>query len=339
MTSPAASSLLTWANGQYWCMEKCALETMTATLVGLAHGQPVAPRAALAQEPQRQMKRGASAVAVIPVTGFITYKPSVFSEFFGGTALVNVMAAVNAAATDPGVKGIFMPFDSPGGTVSGLIETAEVIRAARRRKPVIAAIDPLAASAAFWLATQAQEIVITPSGHTGSLGVFALHLSFAEALKKAGVKPTFIASTPEKVELSEVLQLSDNAKAAAQREVDLVFAAFLADVARGRSKDVIQVRRNFGQGRLVNAQDAVRAGMVDQIGTLNEVLSGTVPLLHRGQRGATAPAGKAVSPAASGSGVVDSSPLPRPALSKPSSNEPKAAVNPRWRRIAILRHG
>ena len=272
-------------------MEAGALETMTSTLVALARGQPGVPRAALAQEPQRRRgTRSETAVAVIPVTGFISYKRSLFSEFFGGTALVDIMAAVNAAAADPGVSSILMPFDSPGGTVTGLIETAAVIRAARRRKPIVAAIDPLAASAAFWLATQAREIVITPSGYTGSLGVFALHLSFAEALKKAGVKPTFISSTPEKVEQSEVLPLSDEAKAAAQREVDLVFAAFLADVARGRGKEVAQVRRNFGRGRLVNAQDAVRNGLVDRIGTSEQAMAGVLgPDLQR----ATTPAGGA----------------------------------------------
>ena len=354
-------------------MEAGALEALTATLVGLARGQPAPPRAALAQEPgRRQTKRSTSAVAVIPVTGIITYKRSVFSEFFGGTALVNVIAEINTAVDTPGVGAILMPFDSPGGTASGLIETAAVIRAARRVKPVVAVVDPLAASAAFWLATQATEIVITPSGHTGSLGVFAVHLSFAEALKKAGVKPTFISSTPEKVEQSEALPLSDEAKAAAQREVDLVYAAFLSDVALGRGKEVVQVRRNFGRGRLVNAKDAVSAGLVDRIGTLDQALSATLLLLQRGSRGATAPAGGT----ALHSSLPPSRPLsdydhflamqrnlrelkstparrrmlvhvakalstftpPRPS-SKPSSNESKVAVNPRWRRLAILEHG
>ena len=206
----------------------------------------------------------------------LTYKPGLFSLLLVGTALVDLIAAVNAAAADPRVSAILMPFDSPGGVASGLIEAAAAIRAARRRKPVVAAVDPLAASAAFWLATQASEITITPSGRTGSLGVFALHLSFAEQLRKAGVKPTFIASTPEKVEQSAVLQLSDEAKAAAQREVDLIYAAFLADVARGRGKPLAQVRRDFGGGRLVNARDAVRDGLVDRIGTIEQAMAGVL---------------------------------------------------------------
>ena len=284
------SSLLTWARGELWAMEPSALEAMTAQLVTLARGQPVAPRAALAQGPQRRRgTRSESAVAVIPVVGALSYRPGLFSSLFGGTALVDVIADVSAAAADPRVKAILMIFDSPGGGVSGVIETAAAIRAALRRKPVVAAIDPLAASGALWLAAQAEKIVITPSGFTGSLGVFALHLSFAEALKKAGVEPTFIASTPEKVELSPFFPLSDEAKAAAQREVDLIPNAFLRDVALGRGKEVAQVRRNFGRGRLVNARDAVRAGLVDRIGTIEQAMAGVLSLLQP----ATTPAGGA----------------------------------------------
>ncbi len=67
------SSLLTWARGELWAMEPSALEAMTAQLVTLARGQPVAPRAALAQGPQRRRgTRSESAVAVIPVVGVLS---------------------------------------------------------------------------------------------------------------------------------------------------------------------------------------------------------------------------------------------------------------------------
>ena len=274
------SALLTWARTETWAMEAGALETMASTLITGARGQPADQRAARAQVAQRRRAPGAeSAVAVIPVVGVITYKRGLFSLLFGGTAIVDLIAEVNAAAADPRVKGILIPVDSPGGGVSGLIEAATALRAAHRRKPVVAAVDPLAASAAFWLAAQASEIVITPSGRTGSLGVFALHLDFSEQLKQVGVKPTFIASTPEKVELSGAVKLSDPARAAAQREVDLIYAAFLADVARGRGQTVARVRRDFGRGRLLNAQDAVAVGLVDRIGTIEQATAGVLNLL------------------------------------------------------------
>ena len=124
------SSLLTWARGELWAMEPSALEAMTAQLVTLARGQPVAPRATLAQGPQRRRgTRSESAVAVIPVVGVLSYRPGLFSSLFGGTALVDVIADVSAAAADPRVKAILMIFDSPGGGVSGVIETAAAIRA------------------------------------------------------------------------------------------------------------------------------------------------------------------------------------------------------------------
>ena len=311
MNNPAdAVSLLSWASAETWAMEQRALEAMTAQLVALAQGQPMALQAAVTPRPRSVVPGAAEAsIAVIPVVGVLSYRPGPFSSLFGGTTMVDLIAEVNVAAAASRVKAILMLFDSPGGVASGQLEAAAAIRAARNKKPVIAMIDPLAASAAFWLSSQASRVIITPSGNTGSLGVFALHLSFAEALKQAGIKPTLISSTPEKTEFSPVLKLSDAARAAAQREVDLIFNDFLKDVALGRDLPVSKVRRDFGRGRLVNAKDAVRAGLVDRIGTLNEVLSGTPPLLRRGQRRATAPAG-------GGAALGASSAPPRPALSK-----------------------
>ena len=276
MTNPADNaSLLSWANGQYWCMEKCALEAMTAQLVTLAHGQPGPPLAVRPQGPRSIAPGAAEAgIAVIPVVGVLSYRPGPFSSFFGGTTMVELIAEVNAAAAASPVKAILLLFDSPGGVASGQLEAAAAIRAARDKKPVLAMIDPLAASAAFWLAAQASRVIITPSGHTGSLGVFALHLSFAEALKQAGIKPTLISSTPEKTEFSPVLKLSDAARAAAQREVDLIFNDFLKDVALGRGLSVSTVRRDFGRGRVVNAKDSIRDGLADQVEVLEAALVG-----------------------------------------------------------------
>ena len=363
MTIPADSnSLLAWAGGQTWAMEQRALEAMTAQLVTLAQGSQMSPRAAVALRPGSVTSGAAEAgIAVIPVTGVLSFKPGPFSSFFGGTTMTELIAEINAAVAAKNVKGILMLFDSPGGIAAGQLEASAAIRAARDRKPVIAMINPLAASAAFWLASQASRVIITPSGNTGSLGVFSMHLSFAEAFRKAGIEATVISSTPEKTEFSPVLKLSDDAKAAAQREVDLIFNDFLKDVALGRGMPVAMVKRDFGRGRVVNARDAVRGGLVDRIGTFEQALSATVLLLHRGERGATAPAG--------GAALRSSLTPPRPlsdydhflamqhdlremkstpgnrrllvhvAKALSSLTPPRSeSVNPRWRRLAILRN-
>ena len=74
-----------------------------------------------------------------------------------------------------------------------ITELAAQIRSAKNRKRIVAAIDPLGASAVYWLAAQASEIAITPSGMAGSVGIIAAHKSVARALEQAGIETTLVA--------------------------------------------------------------------------------------------------------------------------------------------------
>ena len=274
MTNPSdAAALLVEARTETWAMEPRALEAMTGALVALSRGQPSALEAARdSLAPRRQAPRSADAVAVLPVTGLITYQPGLFSMIFGGTTIKGLLLDLKDAMDAPSVRSVIMPISSPGGTATGLVEIATALRAARAKKRIVALIDPFAASAAYWIASQATEIVSIPSGETGSVGVFALHLDFSEELRLAGVKPTFIASTPEKVEGSNLEPLSADARAEMQRNVDRVYRAFLSDVALGRGTDVATVKEKFGRGRVIDARRAMAKGMIDRIGTFEEAL-------------------------------------------------------------------
>ncbi len=189
MVGPAdAASLLGWARSQVWAMEPRALEAMTGALVALSRGRsselempspefssrsPVSlSEAMIAVMPRRRSaRRSENAIAVLPVFGVITYR-----GLFGGTSTVDLLSDLRRVVDDPGVKSVIMPIDSPGGTVSGVPEVAAALRAARAKKRIVAVVDPFSASAAYWIASSASEIVSIPSGETGSIGVFALHL-------------------------------------------------------------------------------------------------------------------------------------------------------------------
>lgn len=275
MTGPAdAASLLGWARTETWAMEPRALEAMTASLVALSRGQSGEIEAARHGRPvSRSEERAEAAIAVLRVFGPIGYRPSLFSEIFGGTTIKELTRDLQAAMAEPRVKSIFMPIASGGGTVTGVPEFAAALRTARQSKPIIALVDARAGSAAYWIASSASEIIAVPSGEVGSIGVFALHLDFSEELKQAGIKPTFVTSTPEKTEGSGLEPLSADARADMQRNVDRVYRAFLADVALGRGINVETVKANFGRGRMFDAARARAAGMVDRVATFDEALA------------------------------------------------------------------
>ncbi len=223
--------------------------------------------------PARKNAQRAGAVAVIPVHGVITPKADLFTDMSGGTSIDRLRGAFHAALTDPDVGSIVLDVDSPGGQVDMVTEFAAEIRAARGTKPILAVANTLAASAAYWIAAQADEIFVTRSGKVGSIGVFAAHDDISALLEKEGVKTTLISAGKFKTEDNPFEPLSDDARAAIQARVDDAYRMFVADVAAGRGATDATVRDGYGQGRVLVATDALKQGMVDGVATLDEVVA------------------------------------------------------------------
>lgn len=221
----------------------------------------------------RVPSRSVGAVAVIPILGVITQRANVMMEISGGTSSQMAAKAVRAAVQDPAVKSILLEIDSPGGEVYGTAELADEIYAARRTKWVTAAANSIAASAAYWIGSQASEFIVTPSGEVGSIGVVSVHQDQSRALEAAGVTTTVIRAGAHKWEGNEFEPLSDVARAALQERVDSGYDMFVKAVSRGRSVPQATVRNGFGAGRLVTASDALRQGMVDRIETIDQAMA------------------------------------------------------------------
>jgi signal peptide peptidase SppA len=187
------------------------------------------------------------------------------SDWFADTDYFSLRASVRRALADPSVRTIDLFVDSPGGAVLGLPETADAIHAANRVKPVRAFVTGIAASAAYWLASQASTISLTPSGEVGSVGVLDLHADISKALESSGVKITAVTAGEHKTERAPFVPLSDDAKAHMQTSVNAWYGDFLSAVRRGRGPRVSSAG-NYGGGRMLSSREALAAGMVDFIG-------------------------------------------------------------------------
>lgn len=246
--------------------------------------EELATRLGAVQNPPTERTEGT--VAVLPIFGTIVPRADLFSEFSGGTSAEVLTRKFRALINDPNVGAIVLDVDSPGGAVSGVEEVASEIFKARGTKPMIAVANHLAASAAYWIATAAEELVVTPSGEVGSIGVFAGHQDISAALEAEGVKISLINAGKFKVEGNPYEPLGEEARAAIQARVDDYYNAFTRDVARHRSVKQSEVKGGFGEGRVVGAKEAVALGMADRVGTLDQVISDLTR--RRGQRSASA---------------------------------------------------
>lgn len=212
-------------------------------------------------------------VAVIPVYGVLCYRSSLISDYSGGASVQGLTKQFRAAVSDDNVKAIVFDVDSPGGDVDGIQEFADEIFNARGQKKIAAVANTTAASAAYWIASAADELVVTPSGMVGSIGVYTTHNDCSEMDKMMGLKVTYISAGKYKTEGNQDEPLSQEAQAAIQSVVDSYYDAFTGAVARNRGVSVTDVKNGFGQARCVVAKDAVRLNMADKIATLDQTLA------------------------------------------------------------------
>ncbi len=216
--------------------------------------------------------RQSGSIAILPLFGTITHRANMISEFSGGTSTEKFSAQLRQVVADPTVKAIVIDVDSPGGNVDGVDELATEIFKARNQKPIVAVANSMAASAAFWIASAASEVVVIPSGLVGSIGIVAIHHDVSKQAENEGVKITLISAGRFKTEGNSFEPLGDEAREAIQKLADDFMGMFVKAVARNRDVPVSEVRNGFGEGRLVSAKDALRLGMVDRIGTMDETL-------------------------------------------------------------------
>ncbi|MCU1285926.1 MAG: peptidase [Acidobacteriales bacterium] len=218
--------------------------------------------------------RGQKLTAVIPVWGVLVNRVASLDISETGTGVDALAADFRKAMAMPDVKTIIFDFDSPGGSVYGIDEFAQEIFDARGQgKKIIAQIDPMCASAAYYLASQCDEIVMAPSGDVGSIGVRMMHQDLSKALEMKGIKVTHIFAGKYKTEGNPTEPLSEEGLAYSQKRVGEIYDKFVGAVARGRAVKASEVKSGFGEGRVVGATEAKRIGMVDRIGTLEETLA------------------------------------------------------------------
>lgn len=216
-----------------------------------------------------------TAVGVIRISGVIAEHARQVDDVSGpgGTSTERIAQALRQALADPNIDSIVFDVDSPGGNVFGVQALADEIFAARGRKRMVAVANSLMASAAYWIASAADEIVVKPGGQVGSIGVVALHEDISEAAAKVGVKYTFITAGKYKVEGNRLEPLGEEARSAIQRDVDAYYRDFVKAVARNRGVKVADVVNGFGQARTVKDADAVSEKMADRVDTLDATLN------------------------------------------------------------------
>lgn len=207
-------------------------------------------------------------VAIVPIIGPIVRRADFFSAVSGGTSTATIAQDLNRALDDPAVDAILLELDSPGGEATGINELARMLFEARGRKPVTAYVEGLGASAAYWIASAADEIVASATAGLGSIGAV---MAVYDPQKLQSKQIEFVSSQSPKKRMDPT---TETGKASYQRIVDDLAEVFIGAVATHRGVSEDKVLSDFGQGSILIGRHAVAAGLADRLGSFEEALSG-----------------------------------------------------------------
>jgi protease-4 len=187
----------------------------------------------------------------------------------GGDSLGQML---REAADDDHVRAIVLRVDSGGGSAfASEVIRQQLLYAKSRGKPVLVSMGSVAASGGYWISASADEIWATPTTITGSIGVFGAFPTFEKLLDKAGVSTDGVGTTALAGAMRADQPLDPGIAGMLQAGVDHTYDHFIGLVAEGRSMAVNDVDA-ISQGRIWGAADAREAGLVDELGSLRDVI-------------------------------------------------------------------
>lgn len=257
--------------GEPWLIEPGKMELIAAVIEhAMEHGEPwAAPGADPSMKKSPAKCEMIGSTAIIPISGVITKKANLFSDISGGASIELIDKQFTAALSDSAVKSIMFLIDSPGGAVSGVPEFASKVREARSKspKPIIGYADGMAASAAYWIGAQCDEIYCSEAATVGSIGVVMQINDSTRAMKNAGYDPTTIRSSELKAPGAG--PLTPNQMGSLQDRVMQLFGMFKEAVQAGRPTIDLEA---VATGDVWIGKRALAMGLVDGVCTMEQAL-------------------------------------------------------------------
>lgn len=249
-----------------------ALDAEEARATRMAAGERLGDKD---RETSRLLAIDDAGVATISIKGPLTNDGDAdWNEWVGMTGYPEIRDAMISAATDTSVQHIILDIDSGGGAVSGVDDTAKLIRLVHDNvKPVTAFTDGSMYSAAYWLGSSAGEVYASKAAGMGSIGVIATHMERSEMLKEAGIGVTVVRAGKYKALANGVEKLTEEGKAQIQAGVDAAYKIFVGHVAEMRGKSYEFADSVMAQGREFYGQAGADAGLVDGIKSFDQVMS------------------------------------------------------------------
>lgn len=284
-----------------WALQRTVLDSLCAVIERHLSGEKLtedqirmiaAP--VKSKEDPRKYELNPDGTAILHISGVVAKYSSMVNNISQpmGTSVEFLSSQLALAMSDTRVQSIFLRIESPGGTMSGLPDFADQVYQASFEKPIIAFADDQAASAAYWIGSQANAFFANQSAMVGSIGVYTVIPDSSKRAEMLGLKFNVISSGPIKGAGVPGSPVTEDHLAYYQSSVNEDFEMFLSAVKRGRAEHGLSDEglRTIADGRQFSAAQAVHHKLIDQVMTLEAALMQTasVRVRHEGYSASSA---------------------------------------------------
>ncbi|HEP8211916.1 TPA: S49 family peptidase [Pseudomonas aeruginosa] len=256
------------AASQPWLMLPEHLENLLAIAERMGD-----PQALVTREGERLNKARTvtvrNGVAIVPVTGPIFRYANLFTEISGATSTQVLATDIQRALDDPAVRSIVLNIDSPGGVASGINELAELVYEGRKRKRIVTYAGGYLASAAYWIGSAAEEIVIDETAMAGSIGVIVEAVVQPDGPDKPKRYQVVSRNAPNK--RPDVT--TEEGRKKIGETVDALAEVFENKVARNLGVAAERIPEMGDYGGLLVGAAAVQAGLAHRLGSLEALIT------------------------------------------------------------------
>jgi len=217
---------------------------------------------------KKQRFKGKDKIAIIYAQGEILYGEG--GPNYIGQGLIN--RALVKAREDSNVKAIVLRVNSPGGSALTSDIIWREVELAKAEKPVIVSMGDVAASGGYYIAAGADKIFAEATTITGSIGVFGTIPNMSELANNIGVNAEQVGTNKNSVDYSIFEPMTTNFRSVMKESIETTYETFLSRVATGRNISLAKAD-SLAQGRVWSGVDALRLGLVDEIGGLDEAIA------------------------------------------------------------------
>lgn len=214
--------------------------------------------------------------AIVTIHGSLKTSASWYDPYFNIASYPAIRHALYEANKDPAIERIILDINSPGGQATGVDETAKLISEINKVKPVVAVATGEMCSGGYWLGCSGSKVFASSLSVVGSIGAVMTHVDRTAEMEREGIKVSFIRSGDYKMIGTPYEKLDDKAREVMQTMVTTINNLFVQHVASSRGRSAEYVEQVPGQGRVFMGQASIDVGLVDQIATMNDVLTRAV---------------------------------------------------------------